>query len=333
MTAFQLTPPKYQDNDAIALSILENTKLGEETVSSLSGGKTSSYMALKFPTKHYIFAVVLTDDPRCQIKDKGLLAAIQAKCPCFKGSRELDQTLINILRLEQELGSPIQWVWGNTYDQVVAFKKGLPNKFVRYCTTELKIKPIFTWCYNNLLLPKFSITGEIKEVSPIQMNIGFRKDESSRVYKMLGAKLRNKEWDWSQAGGCEPTNFFSNRCDIAGKFKGEHRHIKSLEWRFKQAPLWEHGIKNHEIRTFWEQKGWVFPDVSNCDFCFFHTRNEHLKQFSQHPERAEWWIEAEKFTGHTFLKNTPIEEILDTENTLSFEYENEYENLHCACTD
>jgi hypothetical protein len=32
-----------------------------KTITSISGGKTSSMMAVEFPTDHYVFSVVLTD--------------------------------------------------------------------------------------------------------------------------------------------------------------------------------------------------------------------------------------------------------------------------------
>ena len=43
------------------------------SVSSVSGGKTSAYMALHYPTDKYVFAVVKTLDKNAIPKDKGLL--------------------------------------------------------------------------------------------------------------------------------------------------------------------------------------------------------------------------------------------------------------------
>lgn len=75
-----------------------------KTVTSVSGGKTSAMMAVEYPTDHYIFAVVLTDQIEVAPKDKGLLRECQDRIPHFKASRELDQALINVLRLEQLIG-------------------------------------------------------------------------------------------------------------------------------------------------------------------------------------------------------------------------------------
>jgi hypothetical protein len=81
-----------------------------KSVTSVSGGKTSAMMALEFPTDHYIFAVVLTDHQPSAPKDKGLLRECQNRIPWFVASHEADLTLLNMLRLEQELGRRIDWV-------------------------------------------------------------------------------------------------------------------------------------------------------------------------------------------------------------------------------
>lgn len=57
------------------------------------------------------------------IQDKGLLRAIRAKIPSFEGSRELDLTLANVLRLEQKLGKEIHWVHGPTFDDLIKKEK------------------------------------------------------------------------------------------------------------------------------------------------------------------------------------------------------------------
>ena len=40
-----------------------------KTVNSLSGGKTSSYIAANYPADHNIFALVRTDDKNCIYPD------------------------------------------------------------------------------------------------------------------------------------------------------------------------------------------------------------------------------------------------------------------------
>lgn len=288
----------------IATNYLQETKgIGTPVIASLSGGKTSSYMALHYPADVYLFAVVLTEDPACQIKDKGLKRELVKKCAAFEeyGSRELDQTLINLLRLEQELGKEIKWIHGPTFDQLIRKHNSLPNRRVRFCTIEMKILPIFQYVTQNY-------PGEICE-----MQIGFRADEERRVFKMIGGvQVKGNGWNWDHLGACEKMP----------------NSVKKVQWRFPQFPLYLDGIKHHQVKEFWAKKGWQFPDVSNCDYCFFHRQEEHLRQFAEHPDRAAWWIQQEERVGATFHKERTMLETLHGTASPLFE-----EDEPCHCTD
>lgn len=289
--------------------LLATQGLTDETVTSISGGKTSSYMFVEYPTKHNIFACVLTRDPNCRIKDKGLLTDIRNKCPEFEGSREVDQTLINVLELEQLTGREITWVWSDkTYEDVINQRQFLPNQRTRFCTEELKLVPIFDWYKKTIGLD-----------TVCEMNIGFRIDEPKRVYKILGGKYsKGKGWDWDKLGTCE-------------KLPKSQKHI---QWRFPQAPLWLDGIDKFDVIKYWLERGWVFPNVSNCDFCFFHRKEEHVEQQKAYPERSIWWIEQEKtLSGKkgkeiTFHKEMTMQDIIHGSSTPLFN-----EDDPCACTD
>jgi hypothetical protein len=135
-------------------------------------------MAVHYPTDYYVFAVVLTRDTECRIKDAGLLRKLREKCPEFEGSRELDQTLINMLWLEQEIQKEITWVWGKPFDDVIRDRKALPNERMRFCTVEMKLVPIYQWVEQTFNLP---------DETP-QMHLGFRGDEPRRVFKAIGGE-------------------------------------------------------------------------------------------------------------------------------------------------
>jgi hypothetical protein len=286
-----------------------------KTVTSVSGGKSSAYMAVHYPADYLVFAVVLTEDPACEIKDKGLLEAVRSKCPDFQGSRELDLTLENVLRLEQLLGQEIHWVWGKTYDRLIRERVMLPNKAMRFCTEELKIRPIFEWTFKHLA-GEYSECLERFVPDPIQMNIGFRAEER-RVYKMLGANPVKGGWDWSKSG-CEGFKA-SLRCDIAGQYSGNHRWIENYEWRFRQAPMFIDGVRDRHVKSFWRNKGWEFPEISNCDFCMFHTPKEIQRQRELYPDRAQWGIRKEAEIGATFNKDASLQEIFDGKPTPLFD--------------
>lgn len=268
------------------------------SVSSISGGKTSSYMALHYPTNKYVFAVVKTLDSNAIPKDKGLLREVQLRIPDFVASRELDQTLKIVLDLEQEIGQKIDWVSSHlTYERQM-----LPNWQARLCTIELKLKPIFEYCYNLKSLGNM-----------VLMNIGFRVDEAHRKAKMLADCKRAYQYK------------FPFLCDI----KTRRQQWTTVEWRIPYFPLIEDNINHQQIIKFWNTKEWEFPSVSNCDYCFFHRYQEHQLQLSQYPERFQWWINQEKNIGQTFNKDHSYKEIqnpnISIQNTPLF--------VNCACTD
>jgi len=280
-----------------------------KTIQSVSGGKSSAYMALHYPADDYTFAAVLSDDPACVIQDPDLRKYAQSKLPWFDwdrgGCRELDLTLLNLQRLEQELSHSITWVAAPfTFDTMlrgdatseirrvyagVSTSGMLPNKRMRFCTQALKLYPIFWHCW---------LQGD---GDPVVMPIGFRWDERQRVERWT---CKNDKID-------VPTH-----CDIAGQFKDKHRHA-SIEWRVPTFPLYDDGIDRIDVVRFWQGKRWDWPAVSNCDFCFFHRAAEHQHQAHHYPDRARWWVNQESLAGATF-GDSPINDLIDPNQTELF---------------
>jgi hypothetical protein len=79
-----------------------------KTINSVSGGKTSAYMYLNYPTDYSIFACVLSNHPTNKPSDIGVLRECQNRVPWFEGSMELEQTLKAILEVEQLGGKEIK---------------------------------------------------------------------------------------------------------------------------------------------------------------------------------------------------------------------------------
>ena len=144
-----------------------------KTVNSLSGGKTSSYIAANYPADYNVFALVRTDDKKCLFPDKKLRQVVSDKIGQeFIGTLEEDEIIYTILDLEQFIGQKINWVSGISFDEVVEKKGGwLPNKLHRYCTTNLKLIPIFEWWHENIN-------------DPVEMRIGYRANEVKRAIRM-----------------------------------------------------------------------------------------------------------------------------------------------------
>src|SRR5687768_5501912 len=118
------------------------------SVNSVSGGKTSSYMAVHYPADVNIFACVCIDAPNCAPKDPAVLRYATEKLKGnFIASAEHDKTLKVMMQLEQLIGRDIIWVRGKSFDEVIDGAGCMPTWKRRFCTIELKIIPIFEYVY------------------------------------------------------------------------------------------------------------------------------------------------------------------------------------------
>ena len=120
-----------------------------KTINSLSGGKTSSYLAVHYPADFNIFALVRTNDKSCMFPNAKLRQVVSDRIGHeFIGTLEEDEIIYTMLDLEQYLGKEIIWLSDTTFDEVISSYKMangtyyLPNQMVRYCTEDMKVKPI-----------------------------------------------------------------------------------------------------------------------------------------------------------------------------------------------
>ena len=142
------------------------------TINSLSGGKTSSYMAVHYPADYNLFALISIEDYNCQPKDKKLVQKISDKIGKeFIATAEDDKTLYAIFDLEQKIGKEIIWLNDMSFDELLRKRKRLPNKIWRFCTIEMKMIPIFNLWQKNIN-------------EKVIMNIGYRYDEMERSTRL-----------------------------------------------------------------------------------------------------------------------------------------------------
>lgn len=255
-----------------------------KTVESLSGGRSSSYMAVHYPADISLFALVRIDDPRCSPKDAKLIQMVSDKIGFqFIATAEDDLTLTVMFELEQILGHEIKWVTGISYDQLLRTKgffgggangRGrLPSWARRYCTSELKLLPIFEYCFKYVLT---SMDDKVK------MNIGYRSDEASRK------------------------NNFSSlfHYPIACKNYGQRRQIKqTFDWRIGSFPMIEDGLGQFDIHHFWKQYPIEFPQQSNCVGCFHKDELSINLQWKNNPAKMQWFAEQEDLGKGTWRDN------------------------------
>jgi hypothetical protein len=91
-------------------------------------------------------------------------------------------------------------------------------------------------------------------------------------------------------------------------------------------PLGMGSIKKLDVAKYWLEKGWVFPDISNCRFCFHHRDIEQQRQAELEPDNLKWWLEMEEKVGNTF-GDRPLKQILQ-QPLLDV-----YDHNPCHCTD
>ena len=245
-----------------------------KTVNSLSGGKTSSYIAANYPADYNVFALVRTNDKKCIFPDAKIRQIVSDKIGTeFIGTLEDDVIIYTMLDLEQFIGKEINWVTGKTFDEIINRngKMYLPNVTQRFCTTEMKLQPIFNWWKNNFN-------------NPVEMRIGFRANEMSRAKNMILKCNKNGILEFK---------------DIIGKSKNGNRNKwKNIEWQKPVFPLINDAIFKDIIEKYWKDKQIRFAYMNNCVGCFH--RNEILLKFmsEKHPNKFQWFCEQENKGGY-----------------------------------
>ena len=239
-----------------------------KTVNSLSGGKTSSYIAANYPADYNVFSLVRTDDKNCIFPDKKIRQEVSDRLGTeFIGTLEEDMIIYTMLDLEQFIGSKIDWVTGKTFDEITVRngKRYLPNVTQRFCTTEMKLQPIFDWWRK-----------EINQV--VEMRIGFRANEQRRAKTMLEKTNKNGNLEFKA---------------IVGKRKTQNKWA-DIEWQKPKFPLIENPTFKDSIENYWQDKNVRFAYLNNCVGCF-HRSPVLLKHMSdKHPNKFQWFVDSEE---------------------------------------
>lgn len=257
-----------------------------KTVNSVSGGKTSSYLAVHYPADYNIFSLVRIEDTKCTPKDKKLVQIVSDKIGMeFIATTESDITLHSVLQLEQKLGKEIIWVTGITFDELIRQKKYLPNMMKRFCTTYLKLEPIFHYCQNNIDLI-------------VRMSLGIRYDEIERSLDAKTGKQK-KDTPFKHIVGTNPNG--TNKWAFT-------------QWRETVYPLIYSRITHYEIKQWADKSGIIFPQDSNCVGCFWKRLQQLRKNWDDEPEKMQWFADQEigkrkwkKEANYTNIKKLGLE--------------------------
>lgn len=300
-------------------------------VNSVSGGKTSAYIAKHYPADYDVFSVVCIDDLKSKPNDPAIikyandkLSSYQNEFGEFIATAEDDRTLKAMMDLEQFIGTEITWVRGMSFDDVIdkGTQTRLPSWARRYCTERMKILPIFLWWFKEI--------GE-----KCEMRIGFRQDEFDRMERFFN--------------NSNPNNFkIPVSCKTYGNKQQSH---STFNWRSCHFPLIKNNINKRDIELFWSKNGFVggdlfeerrlidFPAISNCVGCF-HKQPETLAAMSEiNFSKMKWFADQElKGMGTWLDSKVTYQHLIDNRIDIAREviYELKVLNQSCdsgGCTD
>tara|TARA_R110000803_G_C11910627_1_gene313194 strand:- start:59 stop:928 length:870 start_codon:yes stop_codon:yes gene_type:complete len=252
------------------------------TINSVSGGKTSAYIAANYPADYNVFALVRTNDKNCLFPDKKIRQEVSDRIKAeFIGTLEMDTIIYTMLDLEQVIGSRIDWVTGKPFDEVIQRgrdnKIQLPTIMRRFCTVEMKIEPMFNFWRENI--------GEI-----VETRIGFRANETRRANKMIER--------------CSETKGVMTYKAIIGKSKnGNQNKWADIPYQIPSFPLIDNNVYKDKIELYWKDKPVRFAYMNNCVGCM-HRSPLLLKHMdNKEPKKMQWFIDKEKLAKESYSNN------------------------------
>ena len=285
-------------------------------VNSISGGQTSAYISANYPADFDVFALVRTNDKSCLFPDKKIRQIVSDKIGKeFIGTLEQDDCVKFILQLEQMIGRNITFVTGEAFEDIINQKKNqgkngshyLPNMMTRYCTSYLKMFPIFEWWFHTIS-------------EPVEMRIGFRANEMKRAKKVI-EKLDDN--------GMESMKYTFEF------HKNGNKKWKNYTWRKPTFPLIEDAIYKDHVQEYWNDKPVEFSKEykNNCVGCFHRNELYLNKMSNEHPNKIKWFSKMEELNKpNTFRKGVTYNEIINyrPQIEMSFDDFNECDSGYCG---
>lgn len=282
-----------------------------KTVNTISGGKSSATNAILYPADFNVFSLVHIDKPinehrfNClwmKGKDELTRKLISDRIGFdFYGTAEDDIIIYTILDLEQKIGKNIDIITGKSFDNVIKYSGGcLPDPLRRFCTEEMKVKPMFEWWKKN-----------INEVALFRF--GFRKGEEKRAFKMLKK--------------CNKNGVLEIKTIIGTSKIGNRNKWGIVEWQKPDFKLIENLITRDKVQEFTNNIGVRFADYNNCANCFHRNPLLISKQARTHENikdvikwastkegvrnKKDLWFKDKQITMNQILNFSEQKSILD----------------------
>jgi hypothetical protein len=278
------------------------------SVNLISGGKTSAYIASNYKADFNVFSLVRINDLNSRFPDKKIRQLVEDKIQApFIATAEDDVIIYTILDLEQYIGQEIKWVTGKTFDEVLDTAGTLPDPLRRYCTTQMKLEPIFNWWRNTIK-------------TPCEFRLGFRANEQRRAKRTL---------EKTNANG------FLEMKAIVGK-RGSRNKWSMIEWQKPVFPLITDNIYKDSVEQYWKGKPVRFAWMNNCVGCFHKNPLLIKKMYQKHKTKIEWFASKERIKHQKDVwykdKNLSFLDIIKWDNQMElFEDDfNECDSGYCG---
>lgn len=275
-------------------------------VNSLSGGKTSSYIAANYPADYDVFSLVRIEDKNCKFPDEKIRKEVEDRIQApFIGTAEDDTIIYTMFDLEQYIGRAITWVTGRTFEATISKHGGyLPNKIARYCTTDMKTLPIAEWRYKN-----------IKE--EVAMRFGYRANEQGRAKRMMEKTNDN---------GMTEVKI------VVGKHDNGNNKWKIIEYCKPEFPLIQDNLFKDNIDEYWKNKPVRFAYMNNCVGCWWRSPMLLNHMSNRHPNKMDWFAKQEENNKGRFQSKVSYREIINykIQATLFDDDFNECDSGYCG---
>ena len=277
-----------------------------KTLNSLSGGKTSSYIAANYPADYDVFSLVRVEDKNCKFPDEKIRKEVEDRIQApFIGTAEDDMIVYTMLDLEQYIGRPITWVTGKTFEGIIKNHGGfLPNKIARYCTTDMKTIPIAEWRYKNI-------------DDDVVMRFGYRANEQGRAKRMMEKTNDN---------GMTEVKI------VVGKHNNGNNKWKTIEYCKPEFPLIDAHLFKDTIEEYWKDKPVRFAYMNNCVGCWWRSPMLLSHMSKRHPDKMDWFAKQEENNKGRFKSEVSYREIMNykTQFQLFDDYFNECDSGYCG---
>lgn len=221
---------------------------------------------------------------------------------CFANTgKEEPETLDFVHRCDQHWGMFVHWL---EYD--------LDTKFqvVTYETASRQGEP-----YADLIRKREYLPNVVWRFCTQDLKI--------RVIKHFMLSQGHRHW----------TNVVGIRYDEPGRWSKSRAISEKERWEL-WMPLVDWKVTKPMVLEYW--KGMPFDLAlehyqGNCDLCFLKGRNKIKRLLTEHPEKADWWMEQERLIGGSFRKDLPLARMLELirKSPTLFDYEDP--DLECLC--